>query len=165
MSKKLLTAAMALSLVAAACGSDGATDAADTTATTEGAVEETVEDAGPTTGPATITAEDQSGDGTTVTVASITIPTEGFIVIHADNDGAPGPILGWSDLLPAGDSSNIDVTLNTPLDADAKVFPMAHVDANANGVYEFMPPDVLTDVPATTADGKVAVLAINYTIG
>ncbi len=164
MSKKLLTVAMALSFVAAACGSDDATDAAETaetTVTTEAAMEE---EAGPVTGPATITADDQSGDGTTVTVSTITLPTDGFVVIHADNDGAPGPIIGWSDLLPAGDSSNIVVTLNTPLDADAKVFPMAHVDDNANGEYEFLPPDFANDVPATTADGKVAVLGINYTL-
>ncbi len=167
MSKKLLTTAMALSFVAAACGSDDTTDAADaveTTVTTEASMVDEAS-ADPITGPSAIDADDQGGDGTTVIVSSITLPTDGFVVIHADNDGAPGPIIGWSDLLPAGESSDIVVTLNTPLDADAKVFPMAHVDDNANGVYEFVPPDFANDVPATTADGEVAVLGINYTIG
>jgi len=117
------------------------------------------------TGPATIAADDQTGDGTTVTVASIDLPSDGFIVIHADNGGSPGAILGWSDLLPAGASSAVVVTLNTAISADATVWPMAHVDANSNGIYEFMPPDVTTDVPAKTAADKVAVLPIQYTVG
>ncbi len=86
-------------------------------------------------------------------------------MIHADNGGSPGPILGWSDLLPAGASTDVVVTLNTAITADATVWPMAHVDANSNGIYEFMPPDVTTDVPAKTAADKVAVLPIKYTVG
>jgi len=57
------------------------------------------------------------------------------------------------------------VTLDAPLDADAKVFPMAHIDVNENGEYDFAPPDVTTDSPATTADGAVAVVGIDYTLG
>jgi hypothetical protein len=41
---------------------------------------------------------------------------------------------------------------------------MAHVEENANREYEFLPPDFANYVPATNADGKVAVLGINYTI-
>lgn len=119
----------------------------------------------PTTGPATIAAQDQSGDGAAVVVDSVALPTDGFVVIHADADGGPGPILGWSDLLPAGESTDVTVALNTPIAETATVHPMAHVDANSNGEYEFMPPDVTIDVPATTADGAVAMLPITYTIG
>ncbi len=164
MGRKLFATAIALSFVAAACGTGDSDDATDTPVTTEEAMEESAAETGPNA-PSRIAADNQSGDGTTITVASINLPTDGFVVIHADNGGSPGPILGWSDRLPAGDSSDVVVTLNTPLDADTKVFPMAHVDANANGVYEFMPPDVVTDGPAMTADGKVAVVAIDYTIG
>lgn len=115
----------------------------------------------PVTGPAAITASDQSGDGTTVSVASVSLPTDGFVVVHADGGGSPGPILGWSDLLQVGDDTDVVVELQETLAESVIVYPMAHVDANGNGAYEFMPPDVTIDVPATTADGAVAVASIN----
>jgi predicted lipoprotein with Yx(FWY)xxD motif len=174
---------LTLTLVAAGCGSDDEpsadtssdtqapveTDAAsDTEAPTETApateVPATEAAPQPVTGPATITASDQRGDGATVTVDSVDLPTDGFVVIHADADGGPGEILGWSDLLPAGESTAVVVTLDTPVTESATLFPMAHVDANGNGEYEFMPPDVTIDVPALTSDGDVAVLPIGYEI-
>ncbi len=108
------------------------------------------------TSPATISGEAQSSGGSTV-VASVELPTAGFIVIHADLDGAPGPVIGNSELLPAGASTDVVIQLDTPLGESATVWPMAHVDANANGEYEFSPPDVVIDGPAFTADGNVAV--------
>lgn len=161
MLKRLVVVLFATMLFASACGSDDGSTAADD-ATADDAADDA---AAPVTGPATIAADDQSGDGTTVTVASVSLPIDGFVVIHGDNGGAPGAVIGWSDLLPAGDSTGVEVTLNTAIDADATVFPMAHVDANGNGLYEFMPPDVVIDVPATTADGDVAVLPVSYTLG
>ncbi len=161
MLKRLCVVLFAITLVAAACSDDNDTDATPTTQTPATTASEPTE---PETGPASIAAIDQSGDGSTVTVSSVTLPTGGFVVIHADNEGSPGPILGWSDLLPAGESSDVVVTLNTAISAETTVFPMAHVDANGNSEYEFMPPDVTIDVPATTAEGSVAVLSIVYTV-
>lgn len=168
----LISTIAALTLFAAACGGGGDDASADTTAASEppASVTETTEApddsvAGTVTGPATITANDQSGDGTSVSVASVSLPTDGFVVVHADGGGSPGPILGWSDLLPAGDNIDVVVELQEALADSAIVYPMAHVDANGNGEYEFMPPDVTIDVPATTADGAVAVLPINYDVG
>ncbi len=168
--KHLVSVVAALTLLAGACGSDddtadtttAATDAPDTTTAATDAPDDAA--AEPVTGPATITANDQSGDGTTVTVASVSLPTDGFVVVHADGGGSPGPILGWSDLLPAGDNIDVVVDLQESLTERAIVYPMAHVDANGNGEYEFMPPDVTIDVPAMTADGALAVLAINYDV-
>lgn len=167
--KQLISLVAALTLFGAACGSDddsadttAASGAADTTTAATDAPDDTITE--PVTGPATISASDQSGDGTTVSVASVSLPTDGFVVVHADGGGSPGPILGWSDLLPAGDNTDVVVELQEPLTVSAIVYPMAHVDANGNGEYEFMPPDVTIDVPATTADGAVAVLRINYDV-
>lgn len=170
-------ALITLTLVAASCGSDDASsdDTTDTAApvetevapATDAPVETTAgADAStePVNGPASISASDQSGDGTSVTVDSVELPTDGYVVIHADGDGSPGAILGWSELLPAGESTDVSVILNEALTASATVFPMAHVDANGNGEYEFMPPDVVIDIPAVKADGDVAVLPISYDV-
>lgn len=158
----IVPAIAALALVASACGDD----APNGTGTDDPAPIQEANEAGdaPTTGPATIAADDQAGDGNSVTVSSVSLPTAGFVVIHGDSGSGPGAILGWSDSLPAGDSSDVVVELRQPLTESGMVYPMAHVDANGNGAYEFMPPEVTIDVPATTADGGVAVLAIAYAL-
>ena len=59
----------------------------------------------------------------------------GWLVIHANNNGSPGQVLGEAPLYP-GLNENIEV----PLDAAAAgtlVFPMLHVDSGQAGVYEF----------------------------
>ncbi|MEX0945785.1 MAG: hypothetical protein WD064_00280, partial [Acidimicrobiia bacterium] len=110
--KRLLAILAALTLMAACGGDTGdtTTTAAGDTTTTDGA-------AAPATSPSDIVAEDQRSDGTTVTVASVTLPSPGFIAIHGNADGAPGPVIGHSELLPAGTSTDVVVTLDLPLTA------------------------------------------------
>lgn len=165
------TIAASVLVLLVGCSGDDDASPTDTTSTTAAPSEsvappgsDATPDDAPATGPASIRATDQSGDGTSVVVDSVTLPTDGFVVVHADADGGPGPILGWSDLLPAGESTDVVVQLTDPITATATVHPMAHVDANANGEYEFLPPDVTIDVPATTADGDIAMLPITYTV-
>lgn len=157
MLRRLLMPLAAFALLTAACGDDDDT-AVDGTGDEDAGEEE------PPLGPAELTAEDQTGDGSEVTVASVTLPADGYIVIHADADGSPGPVIGNSDLLTAGESSDVVVTLDEPLTESATVWPMAHIDANANGEYDFHPPNDTTDVPATFEDGDVAVVPIEYTV-
>lgn len=86
MRKRIFVATIAIALVAAACSSTE-----DTTTTLEAA---------PPTGPSSVTFEDQDSDGTSVVVASVTLPADGFVAVHADNAGSPGAVIGHSDLLP-----------------------------------------------------------------
>ncbi|MDZ7678865.1 MAG: hypothetical protein U5K29_09965 [Acidimicrobiales bacterium] len=166
----LITVFAALALIAAGCGDDDADDAGDTP--DEPGVEETTDDeamdddAGdsPPMSPAELSVEDQSGDGTTVQVASVTLPADGFIAVHAD-DGGPGPVIGSSDLLPAGESTDVEITLDEAVSGDTTLWPMAHIDTNLNGTYDFgSPPEPDADGPATFADGEVAVLPLDYSI-
>ncbi|MCU0514110.1 MAG: hypothetical protein MUE40_16260 [Anaerolineae bacterium] len=69
----------------------------------------------------------------TIDAALIDVP--GFMVIHADNGGAPGPVLGYTPLL-VGLNQNIAVTLAAE-GLTETVFPMLHVDTGEAGVYEF----------------------------
>ena len=115
--------------------------------------------------PSALEAEAQTSDGTTITVASVTLPAPGFIAVHANADGGPGPVIGHSDLLPAGTSTDVVITLDQPLTATDMVFPMVHIDMNGNGEYEFAPPDVTTDVPGLLADGEtIAVTGVEITV-
>lgn len=94
-------------------------------------------------------------------IDSITLPARGgFIAIDADEGGSPGAVLGRSDLLPEGESTNVTVTLDTALTASATVWPMAHIDGNGNGIYEFPG----ADGPATLAGGGVAVVPAEITV-
>jgi hypothetical protein len=73
--------------------------------------------------------------GTTLTVAGALIDAPGFLAIHSDNEGAPGPVLGYAPLVP-GWNGNIVVELSEA-PATGTVFPMLHYDTGTVGVYEF----------------------------
>ncbi|MBZ0282042.1 MAG: hypothetical protein K8L97_14985 [Anaerolineae bacterium] len=73
-------------------------------------------------------------DGT-LTISSALIDAPGWIAIHSNNEGAPGPVITTYPL-SAGVNSNVVI----PVDADAAgslVFPMLHYDTNEPGIYEF----------------------------
>ncbi len=155
----------ALALVAAACATAPEPEAATTTTEAPPAPTTTEQmDEGPATSPAEVVFEAQTSDGTTIVVASVTLPAPGFIAVHSNADGKPGPVIGHSELLPAGTSTDVVITLDQPLEATDMLFPMAHIDMDGDGEYTFMPPDNIVDVPATTADGNVAVVGAEVTV-
>ena len=83
---------------------------------------------------------DQSSDGTTITVDAVNITgSAGFIAVHADADGAPGPVVGHA-AIPEGDSSKVVITLDAPV-TTGSFWPMLHLDAGTVGTYEFPGPD------------------------
>ncbi|HWL49436.1 MAG TPA: hypothetical protein VNT92_06125 [Acidimicrobiia bacterium] len=160
----LIAVLTVLAMVVSAC--DGASDGTTTTAaaaeatTTAGAETE-----GPASAPSSVTADAQESDGTTIVIASVTLPSAGFIAIHGDAEGEPGPVVGHSDLLPAGDSTDVTVTLDEPLTESGTLHPMVHIDINENGEYEFFPPDETIDTPGMDDAGGVAVIAVEMTVG
>jgi hypothetical protein len=65
---------------------------------------------------------------------SVLAEVDGWLVIHSDADGRPGPVLGYAPV-SAGLNENVAVELAgeiTPV-----VWPMLHVDTGEAGVYEF----------------------------
>lgn len=119
----------------------------------------------PPVSPAEVVFEAQTSDGATIVVASVTLPAAGFIAVHGNSDGAPGPVVGHSDLLPEGTSTGVSITLDEPLTQSDLLFPMAHIDIDRDGVYEFFPPDNTVDGPALTSSGDVAVVGAEVTVG
>lgn len=106
-----------------------------------------------------LVAPDQSGEGSTVLVDEVTISgATGFVVVHADADGAPGTVLGHV-AIAEGTSRDVAVRLDAPLTGDATVWPMLHVDAGQVGVYEFPGPD-----GPVTADGAVVMSPVAVTL-
>ena len=81
-----------------------------------------------------IDAQDQFVADGQVTVGTVIAQQPGWLVIHADADGLPGPVLGQTEV-PAGLSSDVAVTLSG--EATGALWPMLHVDTGETGVYEF----------------------------
>jgi hypothetical protein len=109
---------------------------------------------------ASIDASDQTTDGTSITVAGATIAgIDGWVVVHRDADGAPGPIVGRT-ALPEGTATDLDVTFDEPV-VSGDYWPMVHIDAGAAGTFEF--PDG-GDVPVTDEDGDIVMVKITLTV-
>jgi plastocyanin len=160
--RSLLAVGVTVTLLLAACGGDDDDDA--TSDTTAAPAEQSTDPSGEVAmQPASVGFDSQESDGTMVVVASVELPADGFIAVHGDGGGSPGPVVGHSDLLPAGASTDVMVMLDSPLDGDATLYPMAHIDTDGNGVYEFGSVDGV-DGPALTAEGDVAVVGAEVTV-
>lgn len=119
--------------------------------------EETVEEVMVTNA---VMVEDQAlGSDNTVTIASVTADTDGWMVIHAQADGQPGPILGTAPV-SAGENSDVVVEIDTS-GVTETLYAMLHVDAGTAGEFEF-PGD---DAPATDADGNIVTPPFTLTGG
>jgi hypothetical protein len=78
-------------------------------------------------------------DGT-VTIVEATVPGPGWVVIHADQDGKPGAVIGYA---PLAEGANNDVVVNVDANAATPVLhAMLHVDEGTVGTFEFPGPDV-----------------------
>jgi hypothetical protein len=104
-------------------------------------------------GPAGVSFEDQTSDGTSVTVASVTLPAPGFVAIQTDADGAAGDILAVSDLLPAGVTADLAFALDPRIELDADLHAVAYVDRDEDGVFD---PIQGADAVGVRADGGLA---------
>lgn len=76
------------------------------------------------------------GSNNTVGIPAALLEEAGFIVIHADQDGAPGAVVGVSEPLDVGQARNISIELDGDF-VDQQVWAMLHVDTGEAGVYEF----------------------------
>ena len=85
--------------------------------------------------PSIMISETSGLTGSTVIVDGALIDADGWLVIHASNEGAPGPVLGQAPL-KAGFNSNIAVQIDAE-GAGSEVIPMLHYDTGEAGVYEF----------------------------
>ena len=82
-------------------------------------------------------ASPQSSDGKTLKIdQAICTGTKGWVAIHSGQPAAARPVIGVSKLLTPGTAFGITITLDKPLTASAKVFPMLHLEDNNNTTYD-----------------------------
>ncbi|WP_150123035.1 twin-arginine translocation signal domain-containing protein [Haladaptatus sp. R4] len=114
---------------------------------------------------ASVTFDDQTSDGTMVTVDSAMLSDGGFIAIH-DSSLLDGKVLdsviGVSSYLESGSHEDVSVSLfNVPgsdsdmsmLEEDGTLIAMPHLDTDGNEEYDFVESEGKADGPYTK-DGK-----------
>lgn len=94
----------------------------------------------------------------TVTADSVLSQGAGFLVIHTDNGGSPGPVAGFA-AVEDGLNQGVVVVLDQA-DPTAVLWPMLHVDTGTAGEYEFGAVEG-ADGPAVDAAGNVVTFPIN----
>jgi len=99
-----------------------------------------------------VTVADQVITNGMVVIDEIISNGPGWMVIHADNDSAPGAIIGVR-AVNDGVSKNVAVAIDESM-ATATLWAMLHVDDNEIGEYEFGTVEG-ADAPARFSDGQM----------
>ncbi len=84
-----------------------------------------------------------------VSINAINMEKAGFVIIHRDEGGKPGPIIGVSKWFPAGQYADEDIGTTETLLEGVDYYAMLHVD-DGNGVF-----DPKNDKPATNFAGEI----------
>jgi hypothetical protein len=93
------------------------------------------------TNNSTITLNNQTSNGTTVTVESFTLPGGGFVSIHNASLTPPQnesieSIIGVTEYLDAGTHREVEVVLDTPISQNQTVIAKAARDTNGNQTFD-----------------------------
>lgn len=99
---------------------------------------------------------DQAIENGNVSVDMVYSSGPGWIVIHADDGGSPGPVIGFA-AVQDGENSDVMVEVDESAATDT-LFAMLHTDAGQEGTYEF-PGD---DAPVSV-DGNIVVMPFSIT--
>jgi hypothetical protein len=105
-----------------------------------------------------IDADDQSLINGTVTVSEVNASQDGWMVIHLDEGGKPGKVIGHT-AVKKGETYGVGVKLSEAVPVGDKVWPMLHIDAGAIGTYEFPGPDTPVIVNGDIVMKQITVMA------
>ncbi len=105
-----------------------------------------------------VTVNDQAVVDSTVTVAEVISDGPGWIVIHAQENGKPGPVIGHT-AVSGGENTDVMVEVDVA-QATETLYAMLHTDAGEVGTYEFPGDDTPVQV-----DGQVVTPSFQVTEG
>ena len=89
-----------------------------------------------------VVVQDQTITDSRVVILKVVSATPGWIVIHSDNAGKPGPVVGYA-AVRAGENLDVVVAIDSKK-ATPVLYAMLHADAGVVGTYEFPGADVPT---------------------
>jgi hypothetical protein len=105
-----------------------------------------------------VVAADQAISNGSIVVAEVNATQDGWIAVHIDQGGKPGPVIGHA-AAPKGKTSNLAVKLEQDVPVGGKVWPMLHVDAGKIGTYEFPGPDAPVVVGGNIVMKQISITA------
>src|SRR6266542_1823570 len=105
-----------------------------------------------------VAADDQAINNGTIIVAEVNATQDGWIAVHIDQGGKPGPVIGHA-AAPKGTTNNLAVKLEQDVPVGGKLWPMLHIDAGKIGTYEFPGPDVPVVVNNDIGMEQIAITA------
>ncbi len=105
-----------------------------------------------------VVAADQAINNGTIIVAEVNGTQDGWIAVHIDEGGKPGPVIGHA-AAPKGKTSNLAVKLEQDVPVGGKLWPMLHVDAGKIGTYEFPGPDAPVVVGGNIVMKQISITA------
>lgn len=108
-------------------------------------------------GEAAIEVSDQPGASEKLLVDRAAAPTGAWVVVHLNDDGMPGERVGYVQI-PAGESTNVEVTLDSAVALTDSVLVAVHADRGVLGTFEFNMKDKLNspDQPFFANGNEVA---------
>lgn len=114
--------------------------------------------------PNSLMADNQAVTDNSITVNNVTLEEDGWIVVHADNEGSPGQVIGVSDVITAGSHDDVSITFNESADVNVgdTLWLMLHSDTGAAGEYEFDGENGL-DLPVMGEDDAPVMISITVT--
>lgn len=86
--------------------------------------------------PADAFVDPQTNNGSTLDVASVSLPSAGWVVIHQSEGGEPGAVLAISELLPAGITADLVFNLDPALESTQSVFVAVWIDRDQDGIFD-----------------------------
>lgn len=104
--------------------------------------------------PADAALDPQTTDGTTLVVASATLPFPGFVAIQKIEAQQPGEIVATTGLLAAGTVEDLEFILDPALRTTQMVYAVVYVDRNENGIFD---PGDGADAIGVREDGTLAI--------
>ncbi|MCU4925716.1 MSCRAMM family adhesin SdrC [Halobacteria archaeon AArc-dxtr1] len=117
-------------------------------------------------GEASISLADQTGNGTTVTVDSVSLSEGGFVAIYdgVAADADPEAVIGASGYLSAGDHENVEIELDEPIEASGPIVAVVHHDTTDDETFQYAETDGAEDDPYVTPGGAPILDGAFYTV-
>jgi hypothetical protein len=85
--------------------------------------------------PAVLVSDQEVTEGT-VTAEGVVAASDGWLVIHRDDAGNPGEVIGYAPIAP-GVTPNVTVELSGDVGEGEQLWGMLHYDLGTKGEYEF----------------------------
>jgi hypothetical protein len=92
-----------------------------------------------------------------ITVDTVVMDGPGWVVVHADDNGSPGPVIGYTQV-DEGENTDVEVQLDPTMITET-LHVMLHEDTGEEGVFDFPDAD-----PPVEVDGEIVMTAINLQV-